>query len=128
MTRPRSTTRPPAVAADDCITRSSRQSLRPTLRVCHGPVRPLFPVVGAALPWPLLTARRVVGLVVKVSASRGADLGSIPASGVDGFFFCFFFRSSHNTDLKISNPVTTLPDAWRYRVNAWTGLSGVSIL
>ena len=46
----------------------------------------------------------------KVSASRVADLGSIPAFTVD-----LFSRSSHASD-------------WRYRVSTGTGWSGVSIL
>ena len=32
----------------------------------------------------------------------------------------------HTSDLKIAAPVATLPSAWRYRVNAGTGRSGVS--
>ena len=36
--------------------------------------------------------------------------------------------SSHISDFRIGTPVTILPGAWRYRVSAWTGWSGVSIL
>ena len=50
---------------------------------------------------------RLIGLVVKASTSRVAHLGSIPAFGVD-----LFSRSSHISDLKIGNPVATLPGAW----------------
>ena len=39
-----------------------------------------------------------------------------------------FSGSSHTSDLKIVSPVATLPGAWRYRVSAGTGRSGVSIL
>ena len=39
-----------------------------------------------------------------------------------------FSGSSHTSDLKIGTPVATLPGAWRYRVSAGTGRSGVSIL
>ena len=38
-----------------------------------------------------------------------------------------FFRSSHTSDLKTGIPAATLPDAWRYRVSAGTGRSGVII-
>ena len=65
----------------------------------------------------------LVGQVVKASASRAADLGSIPA------FACgSFFRPSHTSDLKIGTPVATLPGAWCYRVRARTGWPGVGIL
>ena len=46
---------------------------------------------------------------------------SNPAGGI-------FPGLSHTSDLKTGTPVATLPDAWRYRVSAWTGWSGVSIL
>ena len=51
---------------------------------------------------------RLVGLVVKASASRAED---------PGFKFRlrrYFSRSSHTSDLKIGTPVATLPDARRY--------------
>ena len=35
---------------------------------------------------------------------------------------------SHTSDLKTDTPVVTLPDAWRYRVNAGTDWPGVHIL
>ena len=61
---------------------------------------------------------RLVGLVVKASASRAED----PlAPGI-------FSGSSHTSDLNIGTPVATLPGAWRYRVSAGTGWPGVSIL
>ena len=65
---------------------------------------------------------RLVGLVVKASASRAENQG----------FECRLRRdfpgSSHTSDLKSSTPVATLPGAWRYRVSAGTGWPGVSIL
>ena len=65
----------------------------------------------------------LVGLVVKVSASRAED---------PGFSFHFLCRdfsgSSHTSDLKIGTPEVTLPGAWCYRVSAGTGWSGVNIL
>ena len=36
--------------------------------------------------------------------------------------------SSHTSDLNIDTPVASLPDAWRHRVSAGTGLAGVSKL
>ena len=39
-----------------------------------------------------------------------------------------FSGSSHTSDLNIGTPVATLPGAWRYRVSAGTGRTGVSIL
>ena len=71
---------------------------------------------------PTLHLHRLVGLVVKASASGAVD---------PGFEFRLrqdFSGSSHTSDLTIGSPVATLPGAWRYRVNAWTGRSGVSIL
>ena len=66
---------------------------------------------------------RLVGLVVKVSASRAKD------PGIDSCLFCGDFSGpSHTSDLKIGTPVTTLPGAWRSRVNTGTGWPGGSIL
>ena len=48
---------------------------------------------------------------------------SIPAFRVD-----HFSKSSFSSDLNIGTPVATLPGAWRYRVSAGTGWSGVSVL
>ena len=48
---------------------------------------------------------RLVGLVVKASASRAEEPG-------------FESGSSHTSDSKIGTPVATLPGAWRYRVSA----------
>ena len=65
---------------------------------------------------------RLVGLLVKASASRAEDLG---------FEFCLrwdFSRSSHTSDLKIGTPVDTVPGAGCYRVSAGTGWLCVSIL
>ena len=50
-----------------------------------------------------LSVACLTGLVVKASASRAADLGSVPAFAVD------FLQSSHASDLEIGTPVATLP-------------------
>ena len=65
---------------------------------------------------------RLVGLVVKASASRAEDPGFESRLRRD------FSRSSHTSDFKIDTPVATLPGAWIYRVSAGTGRPGVSIL
>ena len=65
---------------------------------------------------------RLVGLVVKASASRAEDLG------FESRLRRNFSGSSHTSDLKIGTPVATLPGAWRYRVSAGTGRPSVSIL
>ena len=65
---------------------------------------------------------RLIGPIVKTSASRVADLGLVHAFGVD----CFL--DSVIPDSEIDNPVPTLPGAWSYRVSAGTGWPGVSIL
>ena len=73
-------------------------------------------------PWAALKKDRLVGLVVKGSASRTED---------PGFEFRLrrdFSGLSHTSDLKIGTPVATLPGAWRYRVSAGTDWPGVSIL
>ena len=65
---------------------------------------------------------RLVGLVVKLSASWAED---------PGFESCLrqdFSGSNHTSDLKNGTPVATLPGAWRYRVSAGTGWPGVGIL
>ena len=73
--------------------------------------------------WSLVhSVYRLAGLVVKVSVSRATDPG-----------FDFRLRRdvselSHTSDLKIATPVATLPGAWRYKVSAGTGCTGVSIL
>ena len=67
-------------------------------------------------------AHRLVGLVVKVSASGAEDPGFESRLQWD------FSGSSHTSDLKIGTPVATLPGAWRYRVGTRTGWPGVSIL
>ena len=75
--------------------------------------------------FPLLFPRgrdRLVGLVVKASASRAEGPGFESRLRPD------FSRSSHTSDLKIGTPVATLPGAWRYRVSTGTGRPGVSIL
>ena len=67
-------------------------------------------------------SNRLVGLVVKASASRAGGPGLNPTSAG------IFSGSSHTSDLKIGTPVATLPGAWRYRVSTGTGWPGVSIL
>ena len=64
---------------------------------------------------------RLVGLVVKASASRAEDPGFESRLRRD-----FFSGSSHTSDSKIGTPEATLPGAWRYRVSAGTGRPGVS--
>ena len=60
--------------------------------------------------------------MVKASTSRAEIPGSNPTcAGI-------FPGSSHTSDLKTGTTVATLPGAWRYRVSAWTGWPGVSIL
>ena len=58
---------------------------------------------------------RLVGLVVKASASGAED------PGFESRFRQDLSRSSHTSDLNIGTPVATLPGAWHYRVNAGTG-------
>ena len=60
----------------------------------------------------VLKTNRLVGLVVKASASRAADISG----------------SSHIRDLRISTAVATLLGAWRYRVSAGVGWPSVSKL
>ena len=69
-----------------------------------------------------LPSDRLVGLVVKASASGAEDLGFESRLGRD------FSGSSHTSDVKINTLLATLPDAWHYRVSAGTGRPGVSIL
>ena len=70
-----------------------------------------------------LYIHRLVGLVVKASASRAEDPGFESRLRRD-----FFPGSSHACDLNIGTPVATLSGAWRYGVNAGTGRPCVSIL
>ena len=65
---------------------------------------------------------RLVGLVVKASASRAEG------PGFESHLRRDFSGSSHTSDLNIGTPVATLPGAWRYRVSTGTGRPGVSIL
>ena len=65
---------------------------------------------------------RLVGLVVKASASRAED------PGFESRLRQNFPGLSHTRDLKIGTPVATLPGAWHCRVSAGTGWPGVSIL
>ena len=71
---------------------------------------------------PPLDRHRLVGLVVKASASRAGD------PGFESRLRRVFSGSSHTSDLKIGTPVATLPGAWLYRVSTGTGRPGVSIL
>ena len=64
----------------------------------------------------------LIGLVVKVSASRAEDPGFESRLRWD------FFGSSHTSDLKIGTPVATLPGTWCSRVSVGTGWPSVSIL
>ena len=59
---------------------------------------------------------RLVGLVVKASASGAEDPGFVSRLRRGDFS-----GSSHTSDLKTGAPVATLPGAWRYRVSAGTG-------
>ena len=68
------------------------------------------------------TTNRLVGQVVKASASRAEDPGFESRLRRD------FSRVESTSDLKIGTPVATLPGAWRYRISAGTGWPGVSIL
>ena len=65
---------------------------------------------------------RLVGLVVKASASRAEN------SGFESNLRREFSGWSHTSDLKVGTPVSTLPGAWRYRVSAGTGWPSVSIV
>ena len=65
---------------------------------------------------------RLVGLVVKVSASRAEEPGFESRLQRD------FSWSSHTSDFTIGTSVATLPGVWRCRVSAGTGRPGVSIL
>ena len=80
--------------------------------------------VGAILRLPASHCpnHRLVGLLVKASASRAEDPGFESRLRRD------FSASSHTSDSKIGTPVATLPGAWRYRVSNGTGRPGVSIL
>ena len=71
---------------------------------------------------PSADNHRLVGLVVKVSASRAEDPGFESRLRRD------FSGSSHTSGLKIGTPLAILPDACRYWVSAGTGWPGASIL
>ena len=68
------------------------------------------------------TADRLVGLVVKMSASLAADQEFESRLRRD------FSGWSHTSDFKIVAPQAILPGAWRYRVRTGTGCPGVNIL
>ena len=65
---------------------------------------------------------RLVGLVVKASATRAVD------PGFESRLRHNFSWSSHTSDLKAGTPVATMPGVWRYRVSAGNGRPGVSIV
>ena len=67
-----------------------------------------------ALSAGTVTSDRLVGLVVKASASRAADLGSILAFVLDLFL-------GRVIPVKMGTPAATLPDPLCYRVSAGTG-------
>ena len=69
------------------------------------------------LSGPAPLTHRLVGLVVKASASGAED----PEFESESRLRRDFSGSSHTSDLKIGVPVATLPGAWRYRVSAGTG-------
>ena len=69
-----------------------------------------------------VSSYRLLGLVVR----RPPQERKVPSSNPAGAGI--FSGSSHTSDSKIGTPVATLPGAWRYRVSAGTGWSGVSIL
>ena len=73
------------------------------------------------LSFPLLS-HRLVGLVVKASASRAEDPGFESRLRRD------FSGSSHTSDFKIGTPVAPLSGVWCYKVSAGTGRPGVSIV
>ena len=77
--------------------------------------------VSACLPVCVCLSDRLVGLVVKASASRAGD------PGFDSRLLRDFSGSSHTGDFKIGTPVASLPGAWRLWVNSGTGWLGVSI-
>ena len=67
-----------------------------------------------ALSVPILkTGDRLVGLVVKVAASKAADL-----EFDSRLHHGDFSRSSHTSDFKLGTSMAALPGAWRYRVSA----------
>ena len=69
--------------------------------------------------WKLTCSRevdRIIGLVVKVSASKAED------PWFDSCLHCGDFSgSSHTCDLKIGTPVATLPEAWSWDWSAGCG-------
>ena len=69
-----------------------------------------------------LAEDRLVGLVVKASASRAGG------PGFESRWRLGFSGSSHTSDLNIGTPAATRPGACCYRACAGTGRAGVSIL
>ena len=96
---------------------------KPVCRFCHSSFfwRPTDIKRKAAFGyWPSLqVGDRLVGLVVKASASRAEDPEFESRLRRD------FSGSSHTSDLKIGTSVATLPGAWRCRVSAGSGWPGV---
>ena len=82
----------------------------------------LFRIISVASPRLFYVSYRLLGLMVKASASRAEDPGFKSSLRRD------FSGSGHTSDLKIGTPVATLPGSWRPRVSTGTGRSGVSIL
>ena len=68
----------------------------------------------------LLLDDRLVGIVVKASASKAIDPGTIPDSD---FPVWICPGSGRISNLQTGTPVATLPGAWRYRVRAETGVT-----
>ena len=62
-----------------------------------------------------LGTHRLLGLVVKASASTAED------PGFESRWRRDFSGSSHTSDLNIGTPMATLPGAWCYKVSAGTG-------
>ena len=91
-----------------------------TLVICRTFVYPFSRFTHAIFFLPALD--RLVGLVVKASASGAEDPGFESRLRRD------FSGLGYTSDLKIGTPVATLPGAWRNRVSAGTGRPGVSIL
>ena len=101
----------------------------PPPNFCSPNSSPLPPSTLLPFKWTFCNAHsfssssyRLVGLVVKASASRAED------PGIESRWRRDFSGSSHTSDLNIGTPVATLPGAWHYRVSAGTGRPGVSIL
>ena len=113
-----------AEAADPtcCLTQSHDADTGPTSPSSDRKTPGAWPGCHSSTNISVIGKDRLVGLVVKASASRAEDPGF--ESACDGIFS----RSSHTSDSKIGTPVATLTGAWRYRISTGTGWPGVSIL